>query len=382
MFFSHGVDFYLLNVVLRKLKIKIEMKHFKTVLSDKYPNIDPITEDIINKEFLNDVDKFSKSLLLKNIYALYTSFLQNDKINYRIYDEQIDRRNIIGGIVEAAFYLTHSFDIDHSKQSYKKTNNIIKVLNCIGGYFNAVFVVSIYPKKNKKNTSDFALRILFDDKLDSNKYSKLLKKLMKNKNYEKYFVKPIVINKNIEHINETKQFYNVNTYWQLLPRLYEILPNDTKENIIRYLKTIFNCLKIIHNNGMLYRDFKPQNFMFDGENILLSDIDFTDTSDEIIECYNIDGLFDYMKRFYSGEKYDIAMDNVTGLIAFLYEYIYFKSDGHEIIDIDTKSQISHEFTKLIKKMHKSKCLIDSKKFLSYILNNFSEIKFEKLIPTY
>lgn len=355
------------------------MKNFKTVLSDKYPNIDPITEDIINKEFLNDVDKFSKSLLLKNIYALYTSFLQNDKINYIIYDEQIDRRNIIGGIVEAAFYLTYSFDVKHSKQSHKKTNNVIKVLNCVGGYFNAVFVVSICSEKEKA-ISEFALRILFDNRSDPNKYSKLLEKLMKNKDYEKYFVRPIVINKTIEHINETKQFYKINTYWQLLPRLYEIPPNDTEKNNIRYLKAIFNCLKIIHNNRMLYRDFKPQNFMFDGENILLSDIDFTDTANEIIECYNIDGLFDYMKKFYDGKKYDIVMDNITGLIAFLYEYIYFKSNGHENIDIDIKSQIPHEFIKLIKKMHKSKCLIDSEKFLNYILDNFSKIKFEKLIP--
>lgn len=356
----------------------MSIKNFKTTLTDKFPNIDPITEEILEKEFLNDVEKFSKSQLLKNIYELYTAFLQNTQINYRIYDGYIDIKTIIGGIVEAAFYLTNNLIFDGKKC---RGPNKIKVIKCLGGYFNVVFIVSICNEKNKGN--DFALRILFNEMSNPKKCNKLLTKLMKDKDYENYFVKPICVNKEFEDI---KYKYHINTYWQLIPKLDEIPQLDTDEKLLDYLKAIFGCLKVLHRNDMLYRDIKLNNFMYDGEKIVLTDIDFAISAKSIIECYNTDGFYDLLKSIgIKNDKHiEIIFDNLVGLTSFVLEYVCSKPNlnnvYYDVNRMERKENIPIYTRRLIKKMYNENVLLDSEKFLNYILQNINNIEFEKILP--
>lgn len=94
-------------------------KQFSTLLSYKHPEIELITDEILNKTFFNmSLSKESRGILINNIINLYVQFLENFELQNNIYEKNIDRKTIIGGIVEAVVYLT--FEISF-KDNKKKT---------------------------------------------------------------------------------------------------------------------------------------------------------------------------------------------------------------------------------------------------------------------
>ena len=322
--------------------------------SKKYPNIDPITQEIIDKKFLKDIDKFSNSILLKNIYNIYTSYLENFDSDDKKY---FNRELIISGIVEAAYYLTYLFKDDEIE---------ITVKDCHSGNFNTVFICEMCNKT-------YALRILFNDELNSNKQASLLKKLMKDKDYEKYFNKPLLINKDFESI---KKKHNINTYWMLLPYLTEF--EFTEENLTKFLNTSFNCLNVLHRNKMFFRDWNISNIMLTNDKMILSDIDFSDEPDKTPCVFNPSAVRKFLKSLsLKGNDLEFAVDNVIAFICFIVYENYQKTEWETVLyDIDcyeNDDYLSNDLKKLIKDLLKNNCLINSLKFKSYVQKHIDEI---------
>lgn len=68
---------------------------------------------------------------------------------------------------------------------------------------------------------------------------------------------------------------NMTLLWHMYPKLSNISIPMSKETLIDYLNAYKTIIPIIHKNGYVYGDWKIQNFMRHGDNVLLTDIEMT-----------------------------------------------------------------------------------------------------------
>lgn len=379
-------------------------KQFSTLLSYKHPEIELITDEILNKTFFNmALSKESRGILINNIINLYVQFLENFELQNNIYEKNIDRKTIIGGIVEAVVYLT--FEI--SFKDNKKRQCHVFCDNCFGGCYNAVFHCGILPDKadkaNKDETIYIALRILFNPEIDPNDYNINFKKFSENKNFDEFCVRPLWTNYDFEDkqiktsskqnsktknnsSKTTKQNKIVKTYWQILPSLYNV-EEFTDDVIYDYFDTTFNCLIMIHEAGLFYRDWKIDNTMYDYRVIkddkgkkkikpflVLTDIDFINKKSDIISSIRYEGLEKFVNKLgITGKKLEYAIDNLVCLVSFMIYYSWYAEDNEKyfvyISSLEYENNIPNNFKKLIKYLYKINSLIDSSNFTDYIVKH-------------
>lgn len=166
-----------------------------------------------------------------------------------------------------------------------------------------------------------------------------------------------------------------------------MLKNSQDDVIYDYFDTTFNCLIMIHEAGLFYRDWKIDNTMYDYRVIkddkgkkkikpflVLTDIDFINKKSDIISSIRYEGLEKFVSKLgITGKKLEYAIDNLVCLVSFMIYYSWYAEDDEKyfvyISSLEYKNNIPNNFKKLIKYLYKINSLIDSSNFTDYIVKH-------------
>lgn len=332
----------------------LEPKQFTTSHSEKIPIIDKTTDEIMSKQIFKIP---LKTQFQKNVVDLYSNFLEKG------FTEIVDRRTVVGGIVEAAYFLTHLVKLfDVPKQDYE-----IDCIECLGGSFNAVFICTILsgPENTPRRVGNkFVLRILFNDVVPIMLYEKSYSKISKDKDFEKYFAKPIV--SSVDFMKSHK--IGVETYWMLMHPLKEI--ERLNAFILHdYLDTILKTAVVVHRNDISYRDWKIFNMMLDDDDrMVLSDIEFVPFNSKLfVSTIEFQALEEFIFSLgIMGKDLTFAVDNIVGLVSYIMFKYYLDTGNEWIFDIsysmDSVKRIPAKLKALIKKLANENKLADTVEF--------------------
>lgn len=311
-------------VLIVILLICLGKKYFKggatTYLSDSLVGVDYITDlfknlDLFAKEYkeLHEAKRLNPDLVPKKF--LYRNIAELLKFIDNKYDEITEKNSlnyntVLSGVVEACIYIaSYSHGLDNF--SYNK----IECERVALGGFNMVFICKITPYdvdgENLEYGEKYALRVLYNANVDSLEYTYALKKLMKEPNYEKYFMKPIIGHVDFNSFNTSED--SIKTSWNLF-KLCKTIRNIKP---LKYLETEFNCLDMLHKHELCYKDWKFENMMEFDTRYILTDIDFSFDNAPYSIRHKMINKFLVEQGYTDIFKLNYALDNVIALISWL-----------------------------------------------------------------
>lgn len=182
-----------------------------------------------------------------------------------------------------------------------KYNFIIKNLQLAGGgTFNTVFFIDLY--KNGATLQQKSVLRIYNQNLahQDEKHQKLLNDI---RNLYKMFEgsnlvrSPIFSSIDANHeygVRHEDEYYSV--VWQMLPSM-DHLPTTLNLNQTRnYINVIYGVLKCLHENDLIYIDWKRDNAMCSGNDIRLTDTEFISACGGMEKLFITQSMPNYFKR--------------------------------------------------------------------------------------
>ena len=190
---------------------------------------------------------------------------------------------------------------------WKYNFSLVNIRYAGAGSFNTVFTLDIH-KNNGLVNSNAVLRIYRENLgRQYEKHEKLLnaiRKIIAIFNGRNLVRLPIFSSIDAGHTFDVRfsergvrgQGEEYSLVWQVLKDMKPLPSTLNLPQTKNYINMIYNILKLAHQNELIYLDWKMDNAMCDGDEVLLTDVDFLDLDNEINKLYRSHSLPTYFKE--------------------------------------------------------------------------------------